>query len=106
MSETVYTIDDIKRIVAPVAKRHGVERIYLFGSYARGAATPYSDIDLCVDAAALRGLFALAGLRADLEEALNKELDLITVNSLKYNKDMGFLENLRKDQVLIYEMAS
>ena len=78
----------------------------LFGSYARGAATPYSDIDLCVDAAALRGLFALAGLRADLEEALNKELDLITVNSLKYNKDMGFLENLRKDQVLIYEMAS
>ena len=106
MCETVYTIDEIKRVVAPVARRHVVDRVYLFGSYTRGAATPYSDIDLCVDAAALRGLFALAGLRVDLEEALNKELDLITVNSLKYNKDIQFLENLRKDQALIYEMAS
>ena len=106
MSDTIYTIDDIKRIVAPVAIRHGVDRVYLFGSYARGAATPHSDIDLCVDAEALRGLFALSGLRADLADALNKELDLITVNSLKYSNDAQFLENLRKDQVLIYEMAS
>ena len=105
MSETIYSIEDIKRIVAPIAKRHGVDRIYLFGSYARDDATPSSDVDLCVDAATLRGLFALGCLRADLEETLNKELDLITVNSLKYNCDAHFLENLRKEQVLIYEAA-
>ena len=74
MSETVYSIEDIKRIVAPVARRHGVDRVYLFGSYARGGATAESDVDLCVEAARLRGLFALSGLRMDLEEALDKDL--------------------------------
>ena len=105
MSNAIYSIDEIRRIVAPVAQKHGVDRVYLFGSYARGSATETSDVDLCIDANGLRGLFALSGLRIDLEEALSKELDLITVNSLKYNKDPEFLDHLRKEQVLIYEIA-
>ena len=96
MKNIIYSIDELKRIVAPVAKKHGVDRVYLFGSYARGAATETSDVDLCVDAGALQGLFALSGLRMDLEEALSKELDLITVNSLKYNKDAEFLDHLQQ----------
>ena len=71
-------------------------RCSLFGSYARGDATPASDVDLCVDAPKLRGLFALGGLYADLEDALKKSIDVVTTGSLKYNKDEAFLENLRK----------
>lgn len=105
MSEHIYTIDELKRIVAPIAKSHCLGRVYLFGSYARGDATTESDIDLCVDASALHGLFALGGLYADLEDALKKDLDLLTENSLSHNKDKAFVENLRKDQVLLYEPA-
>lgn len=105
MSNIVYTLDELKRIIAPIALRYGVDRIYLFGSYARGDADEGSDIDLCIDAVAIKGLFALGGLYADLEEALGKELDLITVKSLKYNNDKNFKENLEKEQVLIYEAA-
>ena len=101
----MYTITEIRDIVAPIAARYGVERMTLFGSYARGGATAESDVDLCVEAARLRGLFALSGLRMDLEEALDKDLDLITVGSLRYNRDELFLERLRKERVLIYEIA-
>lgn len=31
----VYSIEEISRIVAPIADEMGIERIYLFGSYAR-----------------------------------------------------------------------
>ena len=103
MNNTVYTIDDIQRLIRPVAAKHGVERIYLFGSYARGEATADSDVDICVDAPKIKGLFALGGLYADLEDALNKSLDMITVNSLKYNPDRPFVNNLNTDGVLIYE---
>lgn len=103
MNNTVYTIDDIQRLIRPVAAKHGVERIYLFGSYARGEATADSDVDICVDAPKIKGLFALGGLYADLEDALNKSLDMITVNSLKYNPDKHFVNNLNTDGVLIYE---
>jgi len=101
MQTQVYSIDEIREIVAPIAKQHGVDKVFLFGSYARGDATPASDVDLCVDAPKLRGLFALGGLYADLEDALN----VVTTGSLKYNKDEAFLENLRKDRVLLYELS-
>ena len=105
MQTQVYSIDEIREIVAPIAKQHGVDKVFLFGSYARGDATPASDVDLCVDAPRLRGLFALGGLYADLEDALKKSIDVVTTGSLKYNKDEAFLENLRKDRVLLYELA-
>lgn len=45
----MYSVSEIQRIVAPIAQRHGVERMTLFGSYARGENTPNSDIDLRID---------------------------------------------------------
>lgn len=105
MEDKVYSIAEISDIIAPILKSHGVDRVYLFGSYARGEADGTSDIDLCIDAASIRGLFALGGLYADLEEALQKRLDIVTVKSLKYNTDAAFLQNMQKDRVLIYEAA-
>ena len=105
MNSNIYTIAEIKDIITPVLKMHGVDRVYIFGSYARGEADEHSDIDLCIDAAAIRGMFALGGLYADLEEVLKKSLDIVTVKSLKYNTDTAFLENMQKDRVLIYEAA-
>lgn len=82
-----------------------MKKVYLFGSYARGAATAFSDIDLCVDAPALRGLFALGALYADFEKGFGKGLDMVTSNALGKESNVRFTENLRKDQVLIYELA-
>ena len=41
MQTQVYSIDEIREIVAPIAKQHGVDKVFLFGSYARGDATPF-----------------------------------------------------------------
>lgn len=96
--DRVYTINEIKNIVAPIAKAHDVDRIYLFGSYARGEATPDSDIDLRVDKGNLKGLFALGALYADLEDGLGKKLDLLTTGSL----EQRFMQSIAKEEVLIY----
>lgn len=96
--DRVYTIEEIKAIVAPIAAAHDVDRIYLFGSYARGEATTGSDIDLRVDKGRLKGLFALGALYADLEDGLGKQLDLFTTRSL----EREFLQNIAKDEILLY----
>ena len=96
--DRVYTIEEIKSIVAPIAAAHDVDRIYLFGSYARGEATTGSDIDLRVDKGRLKGLFALGALYADLEDGLGKQLDLFTTGSLEWE----FLQNIAKDEILLY----
>ena len=48
-------IEDIKRSVTKLAKKYGAERVYLFGSYARGEATEQSDIDLRIDKGSIVG---------------------------------------------------
>ena len=45
----VYTVDEIRQIVHPIAERYGLQAVYLFGSYARGTASEDSDIDLLID---------------------------------------------------------
>ena len=99
MSNRIYTIDEIKAIVEPIAKSYGVKRVFLFGSYARGEATPASDLDFRIDKGSLRGLFALGGLYADLEERFEKELDVLTTGSL----EPDFLNMIANEEILIYE---
>lgn len=95
-----YTVDELRKIVAPLAKEYGAERIYLFGSYARGEETGHSDIDLRIDKGQIRGL-ALAGLLTDLEDALGLPVDMLTTSSL----DEHFLSAIRNDEVLLYEVS-
>ena len=44
-----YSIQELKDIVAPLAQKYGVQRVYLFGSYARRDMTESSDVDLRID---------------------------------------------------------
>ena len=93
-----YSIEELQSIIVPLAQKYGAERIFLFGSYARGDMTNSSDIDLRIDKGSIRGL-ALAGLLVDLEDALGIPVDLIPTTSL----DSRFLESIHPDEVLIYE---
>ena len=47
----IYTIGQIKKILAPIARKYHVPAVYLFGSYARGDAGEASDPDFLVDTA-------------------------------------------------------
>lgn len=91
-------LDEIRNTVTELGEQYGAERIYLFGSYARGEANPFSDIDLRIDKGRIRGLFALSGLRLALEERLGTKVDLLTTSSL----DEQFLDRIRSEEVLLY----
>lgn len=96
----LHTIPEIRQIVSDLARQYGAQRVYLFGSYARGDMTPDSDIDLRIDKGAIRGL-AFAGLLGDLEDALDTSVDLISTAGI----DAEFLEEIQRDEVLLYESA-
>ena len=92
------TLADIQSVVSKLAKDYGAQRVYLFGSYARGDMDQDSDIDLRIDKGSIRG-WELAGLLVDLEDALGIPVDLIPSGSL----DARFLASIRDDEVLLYE---
>ena len=95
------SIDDIKRIITPIAKAHGVERLYLFGSRAKGADTDSSDYDFVISKGDIKGFIAYMSFINALEDALGDHVDVITDTS----DDTEFLELIKKDEILLYERA-
>ena len=98
MTDRVYTLDEIKQIAQPIAQRYGIAALYLFGSYARGEATPHSDLDFRVDRGDLVDMLELGGLFSDLEDSFDKNLDVLTTQMLS----PAFLNSIRREEVLIY----
>jgi len=74
-----------------VAKRHGVTRIRVFGSVARGEAGASSDVDFLVEVGAHPSPWFPGGLVADLEELLGMRVQVVTERGL---------DELLRDRVL------
>ena len=95
----IYSVSELKEIVAPVAKQYGVAKVYLFGSVARGDYDENSDYDFCIESGKIRGLIALSGFFQDLRYAVGREIDLVEVKAL----DPEFLKVVMSEGVVVYE---
>jgi uncharacterized protein len=72
-----------RREIMDLARSHGARRIRVFGSVARGEATPDSDVDFLVDMEPGRSLFDMGGLLMDLQELLGCRVDVVTESGLR-----------------------
>ena len=92
------------QIIADYFKTQPVVKAWLFGSFARGEERPDSDVDILVtlDQDAHVGLFKLSGMHLELQDLLQKPVDLVT--------DKGLLpfarKNVEHDKQLIYEKTA
>lgn len=78
------TLDEIKSRLAPFCQRHGVARLELFGSFARGEPSRGSDIDLLVTFRPDVHLgWDFFELHKELEGILGCEVDLLTRRSVE-----------------------
>ena len=95
----VLTIKSIKERIKPVIEKHKVKDVYLFGSYARGEAHSNSDVDIYCDSGDLRTLYDEVNFKEELENALGKEVDVVTIGSTMHD---FFKQQLQKDLIKIF----
>ncbi len=101
MSEKIYTIDELKKILASVLKNFDVKRAILFGSYAKNNPTAKSDIDLVVDSEGKLLNIYFYGLLEDLIQKLQKDVDLFEISEIQ--KDSRIYNDIQKEGIIIYE---
>ena len=69
--------------IIEVARARGASRVRVFGSVARGDATAASDIDFLVDLEPDSNLLDLGGLLMDLQDLLQRDVDVVTERGLR-----------------------
>ncbi|NJN94853.1 MAG: nucleotidyltransferase family protein [Anaerolineales bacterium] len=67
-----------QEIILQIAAQHGGRNVQVFGSLARGEATPQSDLDLLVTLEPGRSLLDLIAIKQDLEDLLGCQVDVVT----------------------------
>ena len=70
-------IGDKRGEILRIAAKHGVRRIRVFGSVARGDARLESDVDFLVEVGPAHSAFFPGGLVADLEDLLKRRVDVV-----------------------------
>ncbi|MDQ2718499.1 MAG: nucleotidyltransferase domain-containing protein [Bacteroidota bacterium] len=76
----ILTKENITKVVQNYFKDKPVNKVYLFGSYARGDANENSDVDLIIDIDDTKkrvSLFGFIQLQLGIEKYLNKKVDLV-----------------------------
>lgn len=69
--------------ILALAERYGVSNVRVFGSVARGEATPSSDVDLLVDLPTGFTLLKLSGLVRALREQLGCPVEVTSAQHLR-----------------------
>jgi hypothetical protein len=93
------SIEELKAIVAPIAERYGVDKVYLFGSVARGDHNENSDYDFYIESDKIKSIFVLSEFFQDLRDAVGCEIDMISTKNIKPE----FLNTIKKEGIIIFE---
>jgi predicted nucleotidyltransferase len=105
----IYTLEQIKEIVEPIAIKYKLKAVWVFGSYARGEATEESDVDLLMDDSdsTIIGLLDLSRINRELEESIKLKVDLISTGGLYFPRHVRempqFVQEVTQERILIYE---
>ena len=101
MSEKIYTIEEIKKMLEELLKDKPVYKVILFGSYAKQKTTKKSDVDLIIDTnSELKG-FALLKLICQIKEKLQKEIDGFEKYEIIENSLID--KEIKETGVVVYE---
>ena len=80
-------IDDVlkpkRQEILRIARKHGVARVRVFGSFARGEANESRDLDLLIEVEGSTPPWFPGGLVADLEALLGRRVDVTEPGALR-----------------------
>ncbi len=95
------TLSEIIQRLGPVCRQHGITRLEIFGSIARGEAGPGSDVDLIATFAEHPGL-EIVSIEEECAKLLGVPVDLLTFEAVEEITNRFRRETIERDRRVIY----
>ncbi|MCX6270367.1 MAG: nucleotidyltransferase domain-containing protein [Bacteroidetes bacterium] len=94
-------IDKVRRYVILVRQQFDISRVVLFGSYAKGNANQYSDIDVALVVKKMdKGFFEVEPVLWKLRRQIDPLIEPVLIE--EDNDPAGFLEEISKSGIEIF----
>ena len=84
-----------------IAQKHGISRLFVFGSIARGESSRKSDVDFLLEMQPGASLLGAAGFSYEAEKLLNVQVDIIPTTVLTEINDQKFVSNVQRESVAL-----
>ena len=101
---SVLSPEDLRARLRPFCEKHHIRRLEVFGSAARGAITPSSDIDLLVtlDQSAPVSTAELLEMAGEAEEVVGRPVDFVLRPSLEKSPNRYAREHILAAALCLY----
>lgn len=98
------SVAELRRRLRPFCEKHGIQRLEIFGSAARGEATSRSDVDLLVtlDPSLMVSTSQLLEMAGEAEELVGAPVDFVLRPSLEKSPNHFAREHILSTAVELY----
>ncbi len=96
------SIAELQTVLRPFCEKHHIRRLEVFGSVARGVATPGSDVDLLVSLDEPRPTAELLEMAGEAEELVGAPVDFVLHGALKKSPNRFACEEILASAVPLY----
>lgn len=86
-----------KERIYEIARKHGITRVYVFGSVIRGESVETSDVDFLVELDENASVLGLGGFQYEVQELLGLQVDVIPTFVLPKVEDREFVQTVQTE---------
>ena len=93
------TYQEIESKLVAILSKYDVQKIGIFGSYAKGIQRPDSDLDVLVNFKNVKSLLTLVRIERELSESIGVKVDLLTEQSVS----PYLIDRIKSELKVIYQ---
>ena len=92
---------NVKGQLYQIAARHGIKKVYVFGSVARRENDEVSDVDFLVEMDKDASVLGIGGFQFEVQQLLGVEIDVIPTFAFPKIDDQDFVQSIQSEAVAI-----
>ena len=95
-------LEDIKKLkqqLYQIAAKHGISKLYVFGSVARGESSEISDVDFLIEMEANATALGIGAFQFEAQQLLGIHIDVIPTFTLPKVEDKIYVQSVQSEAV-------
>ena len=97
-------IEEIKKVrqqLYEIAAKHGISKVYVFGSVARGESSEISDVDFLIEMDSDASALGVGAFQYEVQQLLRTRIDVIPTFTLPKVEDKAFVQSVQSEAVAL-----